>query len=232
MEQNTDRMGFALIALSVVAFVLVIMNTIFAPMVMSHFKGIQKWSDNSFSNLNYVTVNPNVWDMSKTTVSHQGSYILLGSSNYDSNLLPANVTNVYRLTDAAPAKAQNNVYANLYSRFMPDLKPIAGDTYTMSGWVKKPTTMSSSDFFKYLSVGYFETRIDGTNWVNGVLSKTSIVKQQGDWMYVSGSFIIKSDVTVPKVYVFGFTYPDELRGNVSADIGGIKLEHGSIATMY
>ena len=29
MEQNTDRMGFALIALSIVAVVLIIMNTIF-----------------------------------------------------------------------------------------------------------------------------------------------------------------------------------------------------------
>lgn len=41
MEQNTDRMGFALIALSVVAFVLVIMNTIFGPTVKGYFQGLQ-----------------------------------------------------------------------------------------------------------------------------------------------------------------------------------------------
>ena len=52
MEQNTDRMGFALIALSIVAVVLIIMNTIFGPMVKGYFQGLQKWSDNVMNQLN------------------------------------------------------------------------------------------------------------------------------------------------------------------------------------
>ncbi len=52
MEQNTDRMGFALIALSIVAVVLIIMNTIFGPTVKSYFQGLQKWSDNVMNQLN------------------------------------------------------------------------------------------------------------------------------------------------------------------------------------
>lgn len=52
MEQNTDRMGFALIALSIVAVVLIVMNTIFLPTVKSYFQGLQKWSNTVTNQLN------------------------------------------------------------------------------------------------------------------------------------------------------------------------------------
>ncbi len=52
MEQNTDRMGFALIALSVVAVVLLIMNTFFGPTVKGFFKGFSKWQESTFSQIN------------------------------------------------------------------------------------------------------------------------------------------------------------------------------------
>ena len=41
MENNSDRMGFALIALSVVAIVLLIMNAFFGPTVKGFFSGFK-----------------------------------------------------------------------------------------------------------------------------------------------------------------------------------------------
>ena len=52
MEQNTDRMGFALIALSVVAVVLLIMNTFFGPTVKGFFNGFNEWQESTFSQIN------------------------------------------------------------------------------------------------------------------------------------------------------------------------------------
>ncbi len=51
MEQNTDRMGFALIALSVVAVVLLIMNTFFGPTVKGYFNGFNDWQESTFSKI-------------------------------------------------------------------------------------------------------------------------------------------------------------------------------------
>lgn len=58
MEQNTDRMGFALIALAVVAVVLVLMNTVFGPTVKSFFTGLQEWAGNSTSKIKGSTYDP------------------------------------------------------------------------------------------------------------------------------------------------------------------------------
>lgn len=58
MEQNTDRMGFALIALAVVAVVLVLMNTIFGPTVKSFFKGLQDWATKSTNSISGSTYDP------------------------------------------------------------------------------------------------------------------------------------------------------------------------------
>lgn len=51
MDRNTDRLGFALIALSVVAVILIIMNTIFGTTVKGIYKGLQTWANNSFNGL-------------------------------------------------------------------------------------------------------------------------------------------------------------------------------------
>lgn len=59
MEQNTDRMGFALIALSVVAVILAIMNIFFAPTVKGIYKGLQTWANNSFNGLDKSTSETN-----------------------------------------------------------------------------------------------------------------------------------------------------------------------------
>lgn len=52
MEQNSDRMGFALIALVVVAFVLVAMNTVLKPTVNDFFGNFQKWMQGTFGQIN------------------------------------------------------------------------------------------------------------------------------------------------------------------------------------
>lgn len=51
MEQNSDRMGFALIALVVVAFVLVIMNGVFKGTVTDFFKGFQAWMSGTMGDI-------------------------------------------------------------------------------------------------------------------------------------------------------------------------------------
>ena len=51
MEQNSDRMGFALIALVVVAFVLVAMNTVLKPTVNGFFNNFQTWMSSTFSQI-------------------------------------------------------------------------------------------------------------------------------------------------------------------------------------
>jgi len=55
MEQNSDRMGFALIALVVVAFVLVAMNTVLKPTVEGFFKGFKNWMESTFSGIGAKT---------------------------------------------------------------------------------------------------------------------------------------------------------------------------------
>ncbi len=62
MEQNTDRMGFALIALSVVAVVLLIMNTFFGPTVKGFFNGFNDWQESTVSQiLNKINPNDAKW---------------------------------------------------------------------------------------------------------------------------------------------------------------------------
>ena len=51
MEQNSDRMGFALIALVVVAFVLVVMNTVLQPTVKGFFNNFQTWMTSTFNQI-------------------------------------------------------------------------------------------------------------------------------------------------------------------------------------
>ncbi len=57
MENNSDRMGFALIALSVVAVVLLIMNTFFGPTVKGYFSGFQSWGNKSLDTINHTSDN-------------------------------------------------------------------------------------------------------------------------------------------------------------------------------
>lgn len=55
MEQNSDRMGFALIALVVVAFVLVIMNGPLKATVTGFFTGFKNWMEGTFSQMSVKT---------------------------------------------------------------------------------------------------------------------------------------------------------------------------------
>ena len=50
-------MGFALIALSVVAVVLLIMNTFFGPTVKGYFSGFQSWGSKSLDTINHTSDN-------------------------------------------------------------------------------------------------------------------------------------------------------------------------------
>ena len=51
MENNSDRMGFALIALSVVAFVLLAVNGTLQPTVDGFFKGFNNWETQTFKGI-------------------------------------------------------------------------------------------------------------------------------------------------------------------------------------
>lgn len=52
MENNSDRMGFALIALSVVAFVLLAVNGTLQPTVKGFFNGFKDWQTQTFDGIN------------------------------------------------------------------------------------------------------------------------------------------------------------------------------------
>ncbi len=52
MENNSDRMGFALIALSVVAFVLLAVNGTLQPTVKGFFNGFKDWQTQTFKGIN------------------------------------------------------------------------------------------------------------------------------------------------------------------------------------
>ncbi len=51
MEQNSDRMGFALVALVVVALVLAVMNTVFKSTVTDFFTKFQTWMTGTFGKI-------------------------------------------------------------------------------------------------------------------------------------------------------------------------------------
>ena len=62
MEKNSDRMGFALIALSVVAFVLLAVNGPLKSTVNGFFNGFKSWQESTFSQINISPsnkINPN-----------------------------------------------------------------------------------------------------------------------------------------------------------------------------
>ena len=90
MEQNTDRMGFALIALSVVAFVLLIMNIFFGPTVKGFFNGFKNWQTQTFdvineSNKQDVTHTAYSWNADGTdrfTTTKPNLNLLDGSTKY------------------------------------------------------------------------------------------------------------------------------------------------------
>jgi len=62
MENNSDRMGFALIALSVVAFVLLAVNGPLKASADGFFKGFNNWQESTFSQiLNKINPNDAKW---------------------------------------------------------------------------------------------------------------------------------------------------------------------------
>ncbi len=68
MEQNSDRMGFALIALVVVAFVLVAMNTVLKPTVDGFFNGFKNWMTKTFEGIGAKTTASVVVDGLRTVI--------------------------------------------------------------------------------------------------------------------------------------------------------------------
>ena len=137
MEQNTDRMGFALIALSIVAVVLIIMNTIFGPTIKGYFQGLQKWSDTIMTQLNppqqythtayaYSADGKDSFSTTKPNVN-----VLLGSSQYTKN-----TPKIFSSSSKDGISYLNDVFVN-------NLK--AGDTYTFTAqtdgnWVNHLST--------------------------------------------------------------------------------------------
>ena len=76
MENNSDRMGFALIALSVVAFVLLAVNGPLKASADGLFKGFSKWQESTFSQiLNKINPNDAKW-VTKGDYGTNGKFVV------------------------------------------------------------------------------------------------------------------------------------------------------------
>ena len=154
MEQNTDRMGFALIALSIVAVVLIIMNTIFGPTVKSYFQGLQKWSDSVMNQLNppqQYTHTAYSWSADGTDGFYVGSgrNLLLGTRDFSGINTAGNkvaVTNGQETFQATTGTQGSS--ATFFDIVNFQSLPLKKDTdYTASFWVK---TSENTNIWSYL----------------------------------------------------------------------------------
>ena len=142
MENNSDRMGFALIALSVVAFVLLAVNGTLQPTVKGFFNGFNKWETATFAGINEsnkqdVTHTAYSWNDDGTdrfTTTKPNLNLLINSSAKTKDGFFKNFDKVENGYGEVTMKATNTWAArNLWDGFSiqpRDYKP--GDKYTMS----------------------------------------------------------------------------------------------------
>ena len=212
MENNSDRMGFALIALSVVAFVLMAVNGPLKSTVGGFFNGFNNWQTQTFNGINEsnkqdVTHTAYSWSSDGTdrfTTTKPNLNLLNGSTKYTKNN-PKTVS----------SSASDGVF------FVSDVsvQNLKAGTYTMSGnadapWVNhNPNTDSIRKGHVGLWLVSTTPGLDVNINLGDTVPKTINVPKDGDYCVRVNTYSNGTDVVTHSFWNF-------------------KLEQGSTATPY
>ncbi len=255
MEQNTDRMGFALIALSIVAVVLIIMNTIFLPTIKSYFQGLQKWSDNVMNQLNppqqythtayawssdgsdrFTTTKPNYNLLNKTNSYSNDGYNNDGYLDANNNVATWSVINVFDLYQNRTVKGVSVLSKDAESKYFSSGIRVTGPTYS-PGTYKRGDKITVSYYVKnkglkpfYMNNAFGGYVIGSGTQTNLVDTFTELIPSDGKWHYIKKTYELNTDLSTVLGYLYGQV--TTASGQISFDATQLKLERGSIATPY
>ena len=200
MENNSDRMGFALIALSVVAFVRLAVNGTLQPTVKGFFNGFNNWQTQTFNGINEsnkqdVTHTAYSWNADGTdrfTTTKPNLNLLEGSKKY---------TKDHPYTFSSNA---SDGWTRVDDVFVKNLK--AG-TYTMSGKADAPWTQHYvSDANRQGKVGlWLVSTTHGLGvWINldDTVPKTIVVPKDGDYCVRVNTYSNGKDIETHRFWDF------------------------------
>ena len=214
MENNSDRMGFALIALSVVAFVLLAVNGTLQPTVDGFFKGFNKWETQTFkgiteSNKQDVTHTAYSWNADGTdrfTTTKPNLNLLDGTIDFSGDWwLYENWHNDGTYKGLTVKKGEG---PGITKQF---IAPKDG-VYTFSAYVK--SSGSKADITRYVTL----------NGVTGKIVPDKSLGNNFDWLRDSFQITLKAS---DKIYT-------QYQGIGTGVLwtAGHKWEEGSTATPY
>jgi len=197
MENNSDRMGFALIALSVVAFVLLAVNVTLQPTVKGFFNGFKDWQTQTFDGIN---------ESNKQDVTHTAySWSEDGADRFTTtkpnlNLLEGSKKYTKDNPKIASSSAVDG-WSVVDDVFVKNLK--AG-TYTMSG--KSDAPWVDHDYWngKQGKVGLW--LISTTTWefinLGNTVPKTIEVHKDGDYFVRVNTYSNGKDIETHRFWDF------------------------------
>ena len=218
MENNSDRMGFALIALSVVAFVLLAVNGPLKSTVEGFFNGFNHWQTQTFNGINEsnkqdVTHTAYSWSSDGTdrfTITKPNLNLLDGTRDFSGTWDRAGSwTNDGTYKGLTVKKKTASMWDGINKTFV---APKDGD-YTFSAYVK--SSGNTANVYRYGGINS---------------TQASLQKQLGnnfDWIRDTITLNLKANDSV------WFRY--EISGNGTDSIlwnAGQKWEQGSTATPY
>ncbi len=248
MENNSDRMGFALIALSVVAFVLLAVNGTLQPTVKGFFNGFKDWQTQTFDGINEsnkqdVTHTAYSWssdgsDRFTTTKPNLNLLYNTTFKNYTPNTEPhLSMAIKNGGVDNKPyvSMSYNNPAENSYNDIIQwghwgswgfdkeSFKP--STTYTFSFYLKGEGTVITHVYPSLIDASSPNSLVDG-NVITPIHDGYYKWNLTSEWVRHTYTFTTKSSMTDNQNFLFRI-----FTGN-SVDICLPKVEEGSIATPY
>ncbi len=244
MENNSDRMGFALIALSVVAFVLLAVNGTLQPTVKGFFNGFKNWQTQTFDGINEsnkkdVTHTAYSWSsdgVDRFTTTKPDLNLLINSSAKTKDGFFKNFDKVENGYGEVSMKATNTWAATGvgegFSIQPRDYKP--GDKYTMS----MDVMFTSWNLPAGTTLGEFwmGQRYNGGSWkpISTINLPRDPSKMLNQWIRITQTSTIPpyDDPSVWTASDFVVVFYGQQEGSFTIRVRNPKQEPGETATAY
>ncbi len=216
MENNSDRMGFALIALSVVAFVLLAVNSTLQPTVKGFFNGFHCWETAAAYDINESidtihTAYANSADGKNGFTTKPNFNLLDGTKDFSGTWTNSTDWVNDGTYKGLTVKKRTGRGFGIYKTFT---APHSG-VYTFSAYIK--SSESTADVYRYVGV-------------NGKLNKVVPIKLIGksfDWMRDSFTVTLNAGDVVTSGYSRSGAGVDPILW-----VAGYKWGHGSTDNLY
>ena len=256
MENNSDRMGFALIAISVVAFVLLAVNGPLKSTVNDFFNGFKDWQTQTFDGINesnkqdvthtayswssdgtdrFTTTKPNlnllnITDSFVNPSDSHVAFVWLNDNTANSSII--NISDLYPGKNIVGMAIQSKTTT---SSLLSGVRVTGPQSFDVSYSAGTPITVSYYIKNKG-SVPFYVTNAFGgyllgtTTQVNIPDSYTHSIPSDGKWHYVSQTYTYGWDLSRLIGYMYG--QATSITGAISFDATQLKIEYGSIATPW